>query len=105
MLAEVDMLPRHHQQKLTMSVFWPPSLLCSIRPMIPLRLMLGFAPLRISSASSIAQKWTKPPLQRNSYEDLQKYGGSITRLYFPPIHVSPGMSLWQLLKPITSLQA
>ena len=65
-VVEVDTLPRHHQQKLTMSVFWSPSLLCSTRPMIPWSQMLGFTPLRISSASSIAQKWTKPPLQHNS---------------------------------------
>ena len=32
----------------------------------PWRQMLEFAPLRISSAFSIAQKWTKPPLQHNS---------------------------------------
>ena len=47
----------------------------------------------------------KPPLQRNSCEDLQKYGGSITRLYFPLVHVSLGMSLWQRLKLTTSLRA
>ena len=51
--GKVDKL---HQQKLIMSVFWPPNHLCSTRQMILLKPMHGFAPLRTSSVSSIAQK-------------------------------------------------
>ena len=85
MLADVDTLPRHHQQKLTTSVFWPPSHLCSIKADNPLE-----ADAWIRTIEDKFSILNCTEMDKAAFAAQQLRGPA--RLYFPLVCVSPGMS-------------